>query len=162
MEWDGLNTAYNGTKNFSQHDVFTLNASGFGAAADDYAERGIDLNEQLLLNKHATYFFRMNSDAMKHAGIEQDDILIVDRSIKAENGKIVVAAVNGELMVRRFRIDSGKQMLVADNHRYANVTIEEFTHYSCWGVVTCVIHIYEPRLKQGNKPSVNNKYSYKK
>ena len=61
-------TAYTGTKKFNQHDVKSANASGFGAAADDYMERGIDLNERLIMNKPATYFFRMNSDAMENAG----------------------------------------------------------------------------------------------
>src|SRR2546429_2440063 len=95
------NAAYNGSKNFTQHNVKTANATGFGAAADDYMERGIDLNEQLIMNKPATFFFRMNSHAMLNAGIQSGDVLIVDRSIKAVNGKIIVAVVDGELVVRR-------------------------------------------------------------
>ena len=98
--------AYNGTKKFSQHDVPHANATGFGAAADDYMERGIDLNEQLILNKPATFFFRMNGEAMIGAGIQSGDVLIVDRSIKATNGKIIVAAVNGDLVVRRLQLKS--------------------------------------------------------
>src|ERR1700743_674373 len=91
----GLN--YKGTKQFTQHDVPTANATGFGAAADDYMERGIDLNEQLIMNKPATFFFRMNSEAMTGAGLHPGDVLIVDRSLKAANGKIIVAAVDGEI-----------------------------------------------------------------
>ena len=60
--------AYKGTKQFTQKEVKTANATGFGAAADDYMERGIDLNEQLVHNKPATYFFRMKGDAMKRPG----------------------------------------------------------------------------------------------
>ncbi|MFX8620594.1 S24 family peptidase, partial [Acinetobacter baumannii] len=74
--------AYKGSKQYSQWEVPTANATGFGAAAVDYMERGIDLNEQLIYNKPATFFFRMNSDAMQGAGIFSGDILIVDRSIK--------------------------------------------------------------------------------
>src|SRR6185295_16448201 len=95
------NAAYNGSKGYTQHQSRTANATGFGAAADDYAERGIDLNEQLILNKPATFFFRMNSEAMINAGIFNGDVLIVDRSIKATSGKIIVAIVNGDLIVRR-------------------------------------------------------------
>src|ERR1700751_4060002 len=95
------NASYGGSKNFSQHDVPHANANGFGAAADDYMERGIDLNEQLILNKPATFFLRMNSHAMQGVGIQSGDVLIVDRSLKAVNGKIIVAAVDGELVVRR-------------------------------------------------------------
>ena len=63
--------------------VKTANATGFGAAADDYMERGIDLNEQLVRNKPATYFFRMKGDAMREAGIFDNDVLIVDRMISS-------------------------------------------------------------------------------
>ena len=70
--------AYKGSKQFKQEDVQVANATGFGAAADDYAERGIDLNEELIKNKPATFFFRMNGDAMVNAGIYNGDVLIVD------------------------------------------------------------------------------------
>jgi DNA polymerase V len=83
------NSAYTGTKQYHQNDVKTANASGFGAAADDFMERGIDLNEQLINNKPATYFFKMNSNAMIGASIDVGDILIVDRSLKAVNGKML-------------------------------------------------------------------------
>src|SRR6185312_9918020 len=96
-------TDYTGSKNYTQHQVKTANVNGFGAAADDYMERGIDLNEQLILNKPATFFLRMNSEAMIEDGIFSGDILIVDRSVKAANNKIIVAIVDGELLVRRLQ-----------------------------------------------------------
>ena len=86
--------AYKGSKQFSQQEVKTANATGFGAAADDYMERGIDLNEQLIRNKPATFFFKMKGDAMKDAGIFDNDILIVDRSVKLVNGKIIIEDTN--------------------------------------------------------------------
>src|SRR3954447_23456191 len=94
--------AYNGSKQFSQHDVPTANATGFGAAADDYMERGIDLNEQLIRNKPATFFMRVSGDAMTGAGIFNGDVVIVDRSVKAANGKVIIATLNGEMLIRRF------------------------------------------------------------
>src|SRR3954465_7295939 len=93
--------AYRGSKQFSQQDVRTANATGFGAAADDYAERGIDLNEQLVQNKPATFFMRVRGDAMIGAGIHDGDIIIVDRSLKASNGKVIIATLNGEMLIRR-------------------------------------------------------------
>jgi DNA polymerase V len=63
-EEEFFGAAYKGTKQFTQHEIKTANATGFGAAADDYAERGLILNEQLVKNKPATYFFRMKGDAM--------------------------------------------------------------------------------------------------
>jgi DNA polymerase V len=140
--------AYAGTKELNQWDIPTANATGFGAAADDYMERGIDLNEQLILNKPATFFFRMNGDAMIDAGIQSGDVLIVDRSIKAANGKIVIAAINGDLMVRRFKQTINHITLVAENStaKQCNIELGEFTEYKAWGVVTCVIHVLERRL----------------
>ena len=65
MEREIFNSAYKGTKDFTQHDVHRANATGFSTPADEYMERGIDLNEQLIRNKPATFFFRMNGDAMR-------------------------------------------------------------------------------------------------
>jgi len=144
------NAAYNGSKKFSQHDVPHANATGFGAAADDYMERGIDLNEQLILNKPATFFFRMNGEAMMGAGIQSGDVLIVDRSIKAANGKIIVAAVNGDLVVRRIQQHLKGVTLLAENSQYGNIELTEFANLNVWGVVTCVIHIFESRLLTHN------------
>ena len=156
MERETLQTAaYAGTKEFSQWDIPTANATGFGAAADDYMERGIDLNEQLILNKPATFFFRMNGDAMVGAGIQSGDVLVVDRSIKATNGKIIIAAINGDLVVRRFQQTINRITLMAENSKYGNIELGEFTEYTAWGVVTCVIHILERRLLPGTgKPLV--------
>jgi DNA polymerase V len=132
--------AYKGSKQFTQQEVKTANATGFGAAADDYMERGIDLNEQLVHNKPATYFFRMKGDAMRDAGIFDGDVLIVDRSLKLATGKIIVAVLNGDLLVRRFYQNFSARFLIPENSRYKNINLGEFTDFSLWGVVTYVIH----------------------
>ncbi len=132
--------AYKGSKQFTQQEVKTANATGFGAAADDYMERGIDLNEQLVRNKPATFFFRMKGDAMKEAGIFDGDILIVDRSVKLVNGKVIVAILNGELLVRRFHKNFSSAFLIPENPRFKNINLAEFSNFSVWGVVTYVIH----------------------
>ena len=131
---------YRGTKDFTQQQVKTANATGFGAAADDYSERGIDLNEQLFRNKPATYFFRMKGDAMREAGIFDGDVLIVDRSIKLSNGKVIVAILNGELLVRRYHQNFSSAFLIPENNRYKPINLSEFSDFSLWGVVTYVIH----------------------
>jgi DNA polymerase V len=136
--------AYKGSKQFTQQEVKTANATGFGAAADDYMERGIDLNEQLIRNKPATFFFRMKGDAMKEAGIFDGDILIVDRSVKLVNGKVIVAILNGELLVRRFHKNFSSAFLIAENDRFKNINLAEFSNFSVWGVVTYVIHPMSP------------------
>jgi DNA polymerase V len=140
-------SGYKGSKQFTQQNVPTANATGFGAAADDYMERGIDLNEQLIMNKPATFFFRMNSEAMTGAGLQPGDVLVVDRSLKATHGKIIIAAVDGEMMVRRLSQTMNSLSLLAENPKFGTTVINEFSVYQCWGVVTCVIHIMDTTLR---------------
>ena len=137
---DFFGSAYKGSKQFSQQQVKTANATGFGAAADDYAERGIDLNEQLIKNKPATYFFRMKGDAMVNAGIFDKDVLIVDRSLKLAPGKVIVAVLNGELLVRRFHKKFSSAFLIPENNRYKPINLAEFSDFMLWGVVVYSIH----------------------
>ncbi|HNG63765.1 MAG TPA: translesion error-prone DNA polymerase V autoproteolytic subunit [Ferruginibacter sp.] len=131
--------AYKGSKHYTQHEIKTANATGFGAAADDYMERGIDLNEQLIRNNPATFFFRMKGDAMKDAGIFDNDVLIVDRSLKLASGKIIVAVLNGELMVRRYHKNFSSTFLVPENDRYKTINLGEFSDFMLWGVVCAVV-----------------------
>jgi DNA polymerase V len=131
---------YTGAKKFESSQIIQANATGFGAASDDFMDRGIDLNEQLIRNKPATFVFRVNSDAMLGAGIHVGDILIVDRSIQASSGKVVVAVLNGELLVRRLQIQEHSISLLPENKRYGAIQIEQMGEYSTWGVVTFVIH----------------------
>lgn len=132
---------YEGSKSFTQADVRTANATGFGAAADDYMERGIDLNEELIGNKPATFFMRVASDAMKDAGIFKGDIAIVDRSVKAANGKIVIAILNGDMLIRRFEKTNNKVRLITDSNKLSPIAIDNTCEdFAIWGVVTYVIH----------------------
>ena len=157
-------TAYSGSKNFTQHNVKTANANGFAAAADDYMERGIDLNEQLILNKPATFFFRMNGDAMMEDGIFSGDVLIVDRSIRPTSGKIIVAVLDGELLVRRLQKNFNSVELVAANKKMSSIQLSTFDERSnVWGVVTCVIHVLEKSLfVTKDKSQFNQKDKYGK
>ena len=136
----GYSAAYKGTKDFTQHSVHSANATGFGAAADDYSERGIDLNEQLITNKPATFFFRMNGDSMIDAGIFSGDILIVDRSITNANNKVIVAILNGEMIVRRLEKTINKIRLIPETTRLAIIDVDPFAEFAVWGVVTYIIH----------------------
>ena len=141
MIMDGENfyyAAYSGSKDFTQQNIQTANATGFGAAADDYAERGIDLNEQLIKNKPATFFMRVNSDAMTGCGIHIGDVVIVDRSLEAKNGKIVIAIVDGDLLIRKLEMNNGKGRLVASK-KTAPIEVTDQS-LKVWGVVTYVIH----------------------
>jgi DNA polymerase V len=142
MDIDNLfTTTYKGSKSFDQQQVRTANATGFGAAADDYAERGIDLNEQLIRNKPATFFLRVSGEAMIGAGIHDGDLVIVDRSIKPQSGKIVIAVLNGDMLIRRFEKNFNKMRLIPETNRLAPIDIDpSCEEFSIWGVVTYVVH----------------------
>lgn len=132
--------AYNGSKTFNQQEVKTVNATGFGAASDDYAERGIDLNEQLIRNKPATFFMRVRGEAMVGAGIFDGDTVIVDRSIKPMSGKIVIAVLNGDMLIRRLDKGFNKIRLLPETNRLSPIDVDPLSEFSIWGVVTYVIH----------------------
>ena len=135
----GMN--YKGSKRFSQWDIPTANATGFGAAADDYMERGIDLNEQLIRNKPATFFMRVTGDAMTGAGIFNGDVVIVDRSVKAASGKVIIATLNGEMLIRRLEKNFNKIRLVPETPKLSPIDVDlSGSEFSIWGVVTYVIH----------------------
>ena len=132
-------STYTGTKRFTQHNVSAANATGFGAAADDYMERGIDLNEQLIRNKPATFFMRVSGSSMINAGIFDGDIVIVDRSIKPANGKIVIAVIDGEMLIRRYERTINKLRLIPETPKLATIEVSEFMDFKIWGVVIYVI-----------------------
>jgi DNA polymerase V len=141
-------TAYKGSKQYNQQQVKTANATGFGAAADDYMDRGIDLNEQLIMNKPATFFMRVSGNSMINAGIYDGDIVIVDRSLKPQNGKIVIALLDGELLIRRYEQTMNKLRLIPETDRLAPIEVSEFSEYRIWGIVTCVIRLVDNSLQQ--------------
>ena len=134
-------SSYTGTKQFTQHNVPTANATGFGAAADDYAERGIDLNEQLIRNKPATFFMKINSNSMINAGIFKGDIAIVDKSVQPTNGKIVIAVVDGEMLIRRYEKSFNKLLLVAEAPKVATIEVNEMSDAKVCGVVMWVMRM---------------------
>lgn len=115
-------------------------AAGFPSPADNYVERRLDLNEHLIKHKEATFFVRVNGDSMTGAGIFDNDLLVVDRAINPENGRIVVAAINGELTVKRLLNKEGKFWLVAENPSYAPIEMKEGMECIIWGVVTNAVH----------------------
>jgi DNA polymerase V len=107
--------------------------------AQTCSEQTVDLNEQLARNQPATFFMKVNSNVLSGAGINKDDMLIVDRSLEPVNGKIVIAVIDGEMLIRKLEINGGKKWLTPVSQKLAPL---EMTHsgYQIWGVVTYVIH----------------------
>ena len=107
----------------------------------EYIENGIDLNEELVNNKSATYFMRVRGDAMNGAGIYDGDIVIVDRSLKAVSGKVVIAMLNGEMLMRRLEKTFNKMRLIPETPRLAPIEVDvSCDSFSIWGIVTYTIH----------------------
>ncbi len=117
-------------------------AAGFPSPADDYVDKTLDLNELLVQKPAATFFARAQGDSMLDAGIHPNDILVVDRSIEAVPGKIVICAVNGELTVKRLAREGEQWKLKPENTKasYPDIIIHDELELVVWGVVTSVIH----------------------
>ncbi|URM39550.1 translesion error-prone DNA polymerase V autoproteolytic subunit [Acinetobacter sp. AS23] len=115
-------------------------AAGFPSPAQDDIEQALDLNEYLIRNENATFIVKANSLSMLDAGIDINDPLIVDRSISAKSGDIVIALIDNDFTVKRLMIDSQfqppKVWLKAENPDYENIYIEEGQELVIWGVVT--------------------------
>ena len=114
--------------------------AGFPSPADDYLESYIDLNDVLVTNKTATFFVKVDGDSMLGAGIFTGDMLVVDRSLTAKHGNIIVAMVEGEFTVKRFVKIRGRTYLYPENKKYKPLDVTELEECMVWGVVTTVIH----------------------
>lgn len=114
--------------------------AGFPSPADDYIEMHLDLNTHLIKHPSATFFVTAAGDSMIHDGIAPGDMLVVDRSLEAVHGKIVIAALNGELTVKRLSRIDGQVKLLPANDQYRPIEITGEEDLVIWGVVTHVIH----------------------
>lgn len=113
--------------------------AGFPSPASDYCERKLDLNELCIQHPAATYFVRAQGDSMIDAGIFPGDVIVVDRSISASHGDIVIASFNGELTVKRLET-SPRTRLVPMNSQYKPLDIPDEADLEIFGVATNVIH----------------------
>jgi len=104
-------------------------------------EGKLDLNEYLIHNPETTFLIRVTGDSMMRAGINSGDILVVDRAMQPVNGKIVVAAINDQLLVKRLRITSEGMELIAENENYPTIYVGENDKFNIWGVVSSVVKV---------------------
>ena len=114
--------------------------AGFPSPADDHMERGIDLNEELIRNPAATFLVRVEGETMRDAGIHSGDVLIVDKSLTPTDRKIVVAMIDGNFTVKRFRKRGGQVFLEAENPSFPPIEVTEGQELSIFGVVAYIIH----------------------
>ena len=114
--------------------------AGFPTPARDYFENMLDLNELMIEHPSATYFIKADGYSMMDANILPGDILVVDRALDALNNKIVIAVLDGDIIVKRLKIKNNNYWLYPENDEFTPIKIESWMNFSIWGVVTWIIH----------------------
>lgn len=109
--------------------------AGFPAPGDDQIEKVLDINDLVVKHPASTFFVRVEGDSMEGAGIFGGDVLVVDRSIVAKDGLIVVAAVYGEMVVKRLKAVGNTHLLISENENYQPITVSGNDDCFIWGVV---------------------------
>ena len=113
--------------------------AGFPSPAEDYQDEAIDLNDLLAPHAEATFLLRVRGESMTGAGIDDGDVLVVDRSLEPVHGRIVVAMVDGEFTVKRLYQRDGNLCLEASHPDFARIELREGQELAVWGVVTRII-----------------------
>jgi DNA polymerase V len=122
--------------------VMSPASCGFPSPADDYLDRALDFNELLIRNPAATFAVRIAGESMTGAGLFPGDIAIVDRSLSPTNGCIVLALIEGEFTVKRYRLNAGGIVLQAENAAFKDILIPEDSAFEVWGVVKHSIRMF--------------------
>tara|TARA_B100000575_G_scaffold280304_1_gene269640 strand:+ start:382 stop:816 length:435 start_codon:yes stop_codon:yes gene_type:complete len=114
-------------------------SAGFPSPADDFKEIRISLDKELIKNKEATFYARVDGDSMIGAGLEDGDLLVIDRSKNPESGKIAICFVDGDFTVKRIKKEKNKLFLMPENKKYKKIEIKEENELVIWGIVEYVI-----------------------
>lgn len=114
-------------------------SAGFPSPAADFIENTIDLNKELCENPLATFYIRVKGNSMIDAGINNGDILVVDRSIEARDNKIAICLLDGEFTVKRIKLDKNCLYLLPENPLYQPIKVTENNQFTIWGIVTYII-----------------------
>jgi DNA polymerase V len=127
----------------STHPLYASRpAAGFPAPGDDSVEKALNINDLLIDNPDATFFVTVEGDSMEGAGIFSGDILVVDRSRSPRHGVIVVAAVYGELVVKRLEQSGSELRLISANEAYAPIVLGDSEECYIWGVVVGSVRMF--------------------
>ncbi len=114
-------------------------SAGFPSPAEDFKEQRISLDSELVKNKEATFFARVSGQSMIGAGLDDNDLLVIDRSLEPTNNKIAVCFLDGEFTVKRLKVNKEGVWLKPENPNYPIIKITEDNNFVIWGIVTNVI-----------------------
>lgn len=110
-------------------------SAGFPSPADDFLELSIDLNKHLIKHKDSTFFAKVKGHSMKNAGIFDGDLLVIDKSLPPQDGKIAICQIDGEFTVKRIKIEQNVVWLIAENEAYAPIKVTPDNEFMIWGIV---------------------------
>ncbi|WP_375238117.1 LexA family protein [Aurantibacter sp.] len=114
-------------------------SAGFPSPAEDFTENRLSLDDELVKNKEATFYARVSGQSMIGAGLDDNDLLVIDRSLEPINNKIAVCFLDGEFTVKRLRVDKQGIWLQPENPDYPIIKITQDNNFLIWGIVTNVI-----------------------
>jgi len=114
-------------------------SAGFPSPAEDFKQQRISLDKELIKNKEATFFVRVNGQSMIGAGLDDNDLLIVDKSLEPKHNKIAICFIDGEFTVKRLKVEADSVWLQPENPKYKSIKITEENNFLIWGIVTYII-----------------------
>lgn len=113
--------------------------AGFPSPAEDFLDLSIDLNKEFIKHPNATFFGKVSGDSMIDAGLNDGDLLIIDKSLEPKNNSIAVCFLDGEFTVKRVLRKKNKLWLIAENKNYQPIPVYPENDFVIWGIVTTVI-----------------------
>lgn len=131
------------TKAKNEHDLFQLSCkieTGFPSPAGDHLEKALHLEDLIIHRPTSTFYVRAEGNAMKASGIHDGDLLIVDRSLNARNGSIIIVSLDEEVIIRQLAKKGNRTFLISGDMKYAPIPIGKETNWMIWGVATHLIH----------------------
>ena len=114
-------------------------SAGFPSPADDFKEIRISLDKELVKNGDATFYAKVSGDSMINAGLNDGDLIVIDRSLNPEHNKIAVCFIDGDFTIKRIIKKGANLYLKAENKNYKSIKIDEENQLQIWGIVTYVI-----------------------
>ena len=114
-------------------------SAGFPSPADDFKELRISIDQEVVRNEDATFYARVSGESMQGAGLDDGDLLVIDRSMEPKNGKIAVCCIDGEFTVKRLKVVEDGVFLIPENPKYQPIKVTEENELIVWGIVTYVV-----------------------
>ena len=114
-------------------------SAGFPSPADDFKELRISIDQEVVRNEEATFYARVSGESMQGAGLDDGDLLVIDRSLEPVDNKIAVCFIDGEFTVKRLKVTKDEVLLIPENPKYQSIKVTEENELTIWGVVTYVV-----------------------